>query len=232
MLLTIALLAQNEAAQKLADPVHKAADWRAYSYNLTLGSIISEGVWEKEGKSSRKSGGVEEITINGKTVVKNSDGTWTSSASATTPAPKKGKKAKKAAKSTAKSTDTRLPVEYLAGLDQKFFAVTSSADGDNTVYSGELTSEATAALFTAPKKKKAAAAAPVDTRANAKVTVDKDGNIARVEISIGGAETQVNPKGKATKGKAAAQPKKILITFADINKATVSIPDEARKALP
>jgi hypothetical protein len=225
--------AQDDASAKLGEAAKKAAGWTSFKFHIDAkvdggqGREVppTDGTFEKDKGLHVTAGKFEAIKVGDKTVIKNKEGAWTAPGA---PAEgdnkdngggdekkKKGEGKKGGGRGGAAAEN---PGEAFTGLEAKFTKVTSAADGDNTVYSGELTPQGATDLLGGIVKR-----GKLEAKGTAKITVDKDGNIVKIEVE--GTATGKNKNGDVN----------LTIhrttTFSEINTAKVEIPDDAKKAL-
>ena len=204
---------QDDASAKLGEATKKAADWKSYKYiSEDAGGKgargPTEGVYEKDKGLVVKAGKLEYIVTDAKTVYKGTDGAWSDQ----NPAGGKGGGGKKKGGSTA----PKYPHLALADFEKKFSKVTSAAEGDGVVYSGDLTSEGANSLS-------GRTGGTLEAKGTAKVTVNKEGQIVKVEINI------------AISGKVKDKDVNFSVnrktTYSDLNTAKAEISEDAKKAL-
>lgn len=226
VLVGITARAQDDAA-KLSEAGKKASEWTSVKFKIEAkveggqgkDRGPTEGTYEKGKGIYVKADKFEAIKAGDKTVVKGKDGSWAAPGGGDTPPdPNGGDKKKKGM--GGKGPGVEDPLEALANLDKKFSKVTSAADGENTVFSGDLTPEGAADLMGALVKRFASKG---ETKGTAKITVDKNGNILKIEVD-GTVAAKVKDKDiNLTIHR--------TTTFSDVNTAKLEIPDEAKKAL-
>ncbi len=231
----VAILVQDDKA-KLDEAGKKSSDWQSYSYTSTTktegmggggqggggnagGPTTVEGSFEK-GVGLYVKGRSEAVRVDDKVVVKGQDGTWT----VQTPGGQGqggggqgggGQGGQGRRRGGMMPTDP--PHKDLADLGSKFSSVTSAKDGDNTVYSGDLTKEGAQALLGGMARR------AEDASGKAKITVDKDGNIVKIEIDGKVSGKMRDREFNITTNK--------VVEFKNVGNTKVQIPEEAKKAL-
>jgi hypothetical protein len=225
--------AQDDASAKLGEASKKTAEWKSYKFTSetkTEGgqgggnrpSGPSEGTFEKDKGLHVKMGDLEAVKVGDK-VATLRDGNW-SLAGNNQGQPGQGQgqggQGGQGRRRGMGGPSTEAPHLALADLEKKFSKVTSSTEGDATVFSGDLTSGGAADLMGGMVRRFAQNG---ETKGTAKITVNKDGQIVKVEVngSVTGKVRDRDINLTITR----------TITFSDIDTATVTIPDGAKKVL-
>lgn len=236
----ISAQAQDDAAAKLGEASKKTADWNSYKFTSetkTEGgqgggqgggnrpSGPTEGTFEKDKGIHVKMGESEAVKVGDKVAVLR-DGNWSlggnnrGGGQGQPGQGQGGQGGQNRRRGGGFGPSTEAPHEALANLEQKFSKVTSSTEGDTTVFSGDLTSSGAADLMGGMVRRFAQNG---EVKGTAKVTVNKDGHIVKVEVngSVSGKMRDRDISLTITR----------TITFSDINSASVTIPDGAKKVL-
>ncbi len=202
----LAALAQSEAAAELGEAGTKSAAWTSCKFSITeaveggrKGSDPEEGAYDKAKGLHLKSGTSESVTVEGKRASKRRDGTW---------------------RARARLEPIESPSSFLTDLEKNFKTVTRSDEGGAKVYSGQLTAAGTAFLLSGLESRLRGQG---ESKVTARVTVDADGNVSKIEI-------EGTFAGKI-QGQDATVKLSRVISFSDVNKASLQIPEEAQKAL-
>jgi hypothetical protein len=195
---TLMLLLAQADRSKLADAARTSLEWDSYGFvvRLVRGDAQVEGAagFFEKGVGFYVKGEQELYRVGDKTVVRLPGGLWV-------PAPPQTRVMKP-------------PHEEMAALENQFESLSFSRAGKGFVAAGPLTREGARRLLGEP-----AGLAPGDgdVTAKAKASVDRDGNITRVEIE----------------GKTGGTGRKLsrIFEFKAIGKTKLNIPDEVKKAL-
>jgi hypothetical protein len=193
---------------QVREAVSQASDWK--SYRMTCDDAVegaksssqrSEFVFEKDKGFWFKSGKAEGITVDGRTISRGKDGSWSSKGSGPEAPP--------------------APHQSLRGLERSS-RVDAAEDGDLRVYTIALQAEGAASIL--GNLIKDVRRAVKEPECTAKLTVDQDGHIAKLEVSC--AFSIRNKAGEETPVTVRRS-----IVFTQINQAKLEVPVEAQKAL-
>lgn len=217
----ILAMLQDDAATKLNDSGKKASEWKSYRFKVDskidgLGGKEPgpmEGTFEKDKGLYVKGGRLEAVKVGDKTAITDKEGGWT----LVNPEAKGDEKKKGQGRANLVHEP---PHGNLENLGAKFAKIETAQDGENTVYSGELTPAGAADLMGAQLKKLAKNG---EFKGTAKVTVNKDGQIVTIEING-------SVKGKVKDQEVNATFSK-TVTYSDVDAATLTIPEGAKKVL-
>lgn len=113
----------------------------------------------------------------------------------------------------------KLPGEELAGIEKKLKSVAKAADGDLTVYSGDLTDEAARDMLSAGRRGKNPTAG-----GSMKIFVDAQGRIVKYQLE--GSIKTTNKDGRDVEVKYSK-----TVELSNAGSTKVEIPEEAKKAL-
>jgi len=202
----LAALAQNEAAAELGQAGSKAAGWTSCKFSIT------EAV-----EGGKKGSDPEEGTYDKAKGLYTKSGT---SQSVTVAGKRASTRRDGTWRARARPEPIESPSSFLEDLDKNLKTVTRTEEGGAKVYSGALTAAGAAYLLSGLESRLRGQG---ESKITARVTVDGDGNVSKIEI-----------EGTFT-GKIQGQDANVklsrVITFSDVNKATLEIPEEAQKAL-
>lgn len=207
ILAAIAAVALAGPEQELAKAAAKSKEWTSCKFTITetvegakAGSDPVEGTYEKgTGLHTKTGASGEQVRVEGKRASKRKDGTW---------------------RGRANPDTIEAPFVIVEDLEKNFRKLEIADEGDGKVYSGELTRAGTAYLMEGLERRVAGQA---DTKFTAKVTVNADGNVVKIEVT-GTCTVKVNDVETPVKAVRA-------ISFTDVNSATWDIPAEAQAAL-
>lgn len=215
--------AQDGAADELGKAGSRAQEWKSYAFKITTtteglpnrggpGLGATEGEFVADKGLHVSTGQMEFIRKGDKTAIKGRDGGWS--------APRQG--GGQGGRGGGFFTRMTAPHESFKDIQKCFKTVDKTQEGDLTVFSGELTPEGATKLSGRGSFGRGGAG---NTQASgtAKVYVDTDGNIVRVQVST---QVKMNFRNQETEIKTER-----TIEISKIGSADFEVPDDARKVL-
>ncbi len=223
-LLAVALAGGRD--EELAKATKKASEMESYSFKTDtkidgkggkgLAPAAVEGRFQKDQPASFKLQGTEAFRKTGVLVVKEGEA-WKRLDR------KKGEKPQKGQVSLLVLGSVKLPHEELADFEKNFEKSEKAVEGETTVYTGPLTADAARTLASSGDKAAGKGRASLAYTGSARVWVNKDGAIAKYELTL---------KGKGTvKDKEVEVGITRTVELTEIGTTKVEVPEGAKKAL-